>query len=67
MGGGPFLWTFIYRIFCCLTLGEKSVILRRVPVSHCVCLHLLPADTDADSVSSIPGSEGHVLAINELL
>lgn len=68
MGDDPFLWTFIYGIFCHLTLGEKkNVILRKVPLSYCVCLQLLPAGMGADPVSSMPGSGEHVLAIDELL
>lgn len=67
MGDDPFLQTFTYRIFCHLTLGEKKVILRTVPLSYCVCLQLSPADTGADFVFSMPGSEEHALAINELL
>lgn len=58
------LWTFIYKIFCHLTSGEKNVILRRVPLSYHVRLWLLPAGTGADSVSSVLQ---HVLAIKELL
>jgi len=46
---------------------KKNVILRTVPLSYCVCLQLLPAGTDADSVCSMPGSEKSVLVIHELL
>lgn len=65
MGDVPSLWTFIYRIFCHLTLGEEKCYLEEVSSLMSCVPPGVPAGTHADFVSSVPGAEEHQGAPSE--